>query len=694
MNGFSAWALAMSSSNRVDRFSFSKPFKKLLLQLLAGILISANGSISADEQKKLPPSAIRIVEQIERERLQADMEYQEQATKLLTEAIDDLDAMVLERTKALALDEAVAIRDAIRAAAEVEAVSDKVDKLTEASKRLSDEARNRVAALVAASVRQDERHEKRLRDFREDRNEQLQAVLEELASAGNLDGALAIRALIEQPDSGLAMQAADTTASGTTTSGTVTSGTPATASSESLNVSKVQIDEKDFKKAYTVYSKAAAELIRGQKEAADKSFAEAISQLSGMQKRVARAGDLDASLAIRDLCTSVEQVASENSALSGKGARLRQIVTAQRQKLPDSAAEVADELVTKLETANRQHLEAKSSLDKAYSKPYRVWLGETFNNGDTSAIQNGVREYYQLLGEFEKVQQAFRPETIPLPEDVSDAIAHFQAEWNDHVADAERAHHVRVQKLIDTIKAADLKGAQSEAASKLIERLERDYAKSLMGFLLIPVDKPLPSEVKKDLQTAIAATNAAVGDLWSEYGTRKQAVTAHLKQARLKALADQEFLDAFGIMKADASLGDPFAGVPVKAFVMPTSTHTRNATLIEVAAGRCRIADSPFQPQGHWVDRDEILLEGEDPPDAAARAGRPAFAHYLRAPPTRRVTSSTPLVRGMLIAVQDPHRRWVKATVLQPTKTGAIVQDDTPFNREPFEVDRSQIRLP
>lgn len=644
----------------------------LVRSILVGVLAIV-ASASAEETK-LPKAVARIVDESEKEFDVLQEEHKQNLTKQLLEALADLDDLTVSYTKEVKLDEALAIRKAVQATADGGEATARIETLAGEASKLPDDAKKRIANLVAAAARLDEGLARRRRVLEKSRNEELQEQLEKFAVEGDLEQALAVRDLMQKlsADAGVAVA----------------------EDSPELVVPTIEIDPDDFHKAEPAYRKAIAELTGRYAKAVRASVDRAIEKLTAAQKQTARTGNLDGSLAIRDLLAELEQLSTAGQPMQLLSARVGQLAKAHQSKAPKASVEIVEQLVTALNRLNKQSDAIREKLNKAFSTSYRIHMAEVFQQGPLESIQQSVREYYQIIGDRERLELAYRPDSIPLPDDIVNVANSFQEDWNELLAKVDQQHQRRREDLLNVIEQFDVDGGEGEAVAKLAQSLNRGYAKSVTGFGLIPVEASLPKHLKKTMESAHLEVVSTLDAMRKAHADKEDAFVQKLEIAKQAAVNQGDFLTALAIALVEAKPREPLPTVLVKMFAVPHSVHTREVQLAEVASGRCRVIDVPAYSDGRWVSRSELLLEGDPEPSYDERSRMATQLQYMQSPPPRRVTAERPLARGMEVVIQDRTRRWVRATVLELTQDGAIVQDDTPFNRQPVEIERGMMRLP
>lgn len=641
----------------------------VILSLVFVATLSVNSLVlRADE---LPPDLKKVVETFEKETVGIRKKGDDRTSAAQDKLLKKLRELQIDQTKAGLLDEAVLIRDSVRA---VEA-----DKK---AARLSKFASNAVAKLpieAQISIREyDESISSISQEVADDLtnkraayNTRLKELLAAYTKEGKLDAALAIRSRISSSPEIVP-----------TTTGNAAAGTSTGLGEAGTDFATVE------RRVREISSSRQMENSKAHKQVADGL----VLKLADAQATHTKAGRLDPAVAIRDFS---QRLAKEQDPY-----KMVELARNVRPNLPtDAAALVGDflEETAKLQITSAENL---AKLNAEYAPHVEVEVRKQLIAGDLEAS----RRLLTLLSSLRKKDFPFSHagwyRQIPMlsaqAQPLFDRFAETKA---DRLAKANAELEPLRKKLIETLqKALEAKPNEdaTDALEQTIKTLESESSEGLRGMVLFVADKRLPEASAAAVKEVRTTVKKLFQELNSQNADTAKKFTADLVPVREAHTVAGEYEAAFVMLERQQNAHRSFDPIRVKTSTAAGHPLTWDGTVIDAKDGLYLVNQTHRE---EWLTRDRFRVGNESPAVNVQLGGssdprspvRPNPFGTPKEGPGQPVTEKTKLKQGQRLMAYWGSR-WLPVTVIESSAAGVKIHWEGYPNSSVEVVERSRLR--
>lgn len=610
--------------------------------LLVWVVVLAMSPLAV-RAEGLPLDAKKVVEAFEKETAGIRKKADDRTSAAQDKLVKKLRELQVEQTKAGLLDEAVLIRDTVRAievdqkaartstfdakvvaklVAEAQvAIREYEDSVSEISKGVTDDLNNKQSAF----------------------NTRLKDLLETYTKAGKLDEALAIRSRISSSPVVVA------------TTGAAPSATPVNLGDAGTDFATV---ERRYREQMTARLLANRKLY---KQAADALVLKLATVLTAHTK----AGRLDPAIAIRTF--------SQSLAAEQDSHKLVELAKAQRPKLPADAIALVDAFIEEATVLQAQAAESVAKLNAAFAPHVEVEARKQLIAGNLEASRQLLTQLFTFRKQDFPFSWAGHYRSTPTLSDKAQPIFDRFAEAKaERLAKANAALEPLRKKWIESLQAAlDARPKEDTALvlEQTVELLGSPSTEGLEGLLLFVADNRLPAEslsAWKELRTAV---KKAFDDLKASGAEAAKQLATELAPIRDAHITAGEYEAAFIILDRQQNVHLALTPLTVKASPAPGHPFVWDGTVLDTRDGLFLVH---YTHRDEWMPRNRFRVGNESEAVSKQMGGAPQQGFVVpRSPfetptdgPGKPVTEKTKLKVGQrLLAYWGS--RWLPVIVVE-----------------------------
>jgi hypothetical protein len=538
----------------------------------------------------LPPDALKLVDSFEEQAAAMRLQADESADTLLRKVFADLLGLQETLTKSGKLDDAVAVRDRLKAAEATrdlnikrEILVDKIDALPMAAKTL-------IRAFDLELSSRQSKFNATIEDERKKLVKELTALQATYTKAGKLDEAVAIRDRI----------ASD--APPKSDAKTETKLTPRKPSLPPIKLSSSNADQ-----FYARYRQDIAAIDAQYSTTVQAKLTRLATKLKSSQVQQTKSGNLDQAVAIRDFLSTAND---QKLLLYPK----LEALTKSKANLAGDTRQLVDEFLNELTVPKQQLAAEKVKLNEQYAVAMEPLLIATLVSGDLE--KSGV-----LLSQM----SGYRPLSFVHYRDRVVLCAEAQVIVDRHVQAMEapikavEEHETKErQMLIAQLKQARdahlaaKRTEDSEAVKKVTDSLEADSSAGLLGALLVTRGVKMPANEAKLVSAFRDKVMSLKRQLAKDHKPQLEKLRMDLQPVyRAKAEA-RDFEAAFNVLNHTPGMRASLTSIPIKyAPVLGFPTRS-GGTLIDMQQNYGLIRETSGSKREHWISADLMAIPGSE----------------------------------------------------------------------------------
>ena len=643
------------------------PSVMILPFVFAAVLGLSPGTLHADG---LPPEAKKVVEAFEKETAGIRKKGDDRTSAAQDKLLKKLRELQVEQTKAGMLDEAVLIRDSVRAleAAKLEArhsqfaakVVAKLPAEAQVAIRECDESVGEIAKGVA-----DDLNAKRAAY-----NAKLKELLATYTGEGKLDEALAVRSRISS--SPMAYAATADAAKSGIAAGLGNAGT-------------------DYATVERRYREQLAQRHLESRKAHKRIADGLVLKLAEILAAHTKAGRLDPAVAIRNFSQGL--VAEQDPS------RMVELARANRVKLPVDAASLIDGFLEEATGLQTQSAESLTKLNGELAPHVEV-------EARRQLIAGNVEPSRQLLNQL----FGFRKQEFPfawaghyrmapvLNEQAQPIFDRFAKAKAERLAKADVEQEPLRKKLVETLQAAldaQPKADATEALEQTVKLLGSDSTEGVRGMLPFVIDNRLPEASLAAVKEFRNAVKKLTLELNAQNAEAAKQFAVELVPVREVLVVAGEFEAAFVVLERQQNAHRSFAPFAVKT--SPAAGHPLlwDGSVVDAKDGLYLVI---YTHREEWLSRDRFRVGNETAAINVQLGGsveqravtRPGFGTPKEGP-GQPVTEKTKLKVGQRLMAYWGSR-WLLVTVIEVGETGVKIHWEGYPSGSDEVIDRARLR--
>ncbi|MEZ6124572.1 MAG: hypothetical protein R3C49_15545 [Planctomycetaceae bacterium] len=593
----------------------------VLLLSVAEPVLGQNAEVPAELRERVV-SFESSVAQAEARFAKALLESQE---SLLTELRRIQDRLTME----VRLDDAVVVRDFLKAVREKVDLTQRRAFITSRVQELPTEVREAVAGYLRASTDAEREHRKALAERTKQQVESLSAEFRVFTESGNLEAALFIRnALLKLGED------------------------PARATAVSPGTPEFSGDPAQVRNEYQQWLQ---QIMQTQEQHFAPLIEKAEVDLRHRLEVETRAANLDEAVRIRDLLRRLDSVPAE----APPSVRVQLL----RRPDPGFSVDVV-ELLKRLENETKE-IETeihrlRATGDLAFAAANKPEFDRSILTGNDVQRRQVLAEYYHLTRQLEKLHAMHQrrstapanPQAVEIIRSVSEDVVRM----TDRTRKQELEFRAALIDRLSKVEAAELTAEEQGAVRKALEFARADYSQGLLAMLLFQ----RPPELPQSARDALDQYRHGVASIRTSAVEETAAIRGKL-QEQLQPLVEQhvrnsEYAEATELLDHNWLPEPPQATVPVKASRTPSSDHLWDAQVLDIRGENSLLVTFGL-PQTEWLPRNRVRFQHDDPIKVTPRSGSSSPN-----PPGIPVTEETRLRVG-LKAFKYWGTRWYPVTI-------------------------------
>jgi hypothetical protein len=601
------------------------------------MLAAATGGYCSAQE--LPPEALALVKEFEKETAAAKQRYGEEIARWRQRVVDGLTAVKKRLANEDRLEEAILVRDvakvfstgkslvarpagtppAVRIAApDVDFAQPLTQEQFAALPKeaqgvlLENEYPGNESAFVENSLA------KKIAQLRED----LLEIKQELTKEGKLDEAVAVRNWV---------------------AANLKSGPPSQPLAEEIEkpiLPDITAAATGLRSVQVNYQQALQTAANYLARAQARPVEALIAKLEPLQGSFAKAGRLEDALAMRELMRKINADQSTS--------RRAATVSAAVDQLPAEAKREVEKFIKETQPLIKEWEQMVEKLNAQLLKSLTDYTAKALLDGDLAGARESLTALLMHRKEYVRLPEIDDREPLPLSEEVQETLEAFGETAHKLTQAADVAEAPRREALLAKLREAqarNLKFDEEMALDATIRYLEFPAHAGLRGTLLFQLNPVLKDDLAALVAAYIKESRAAFRALEQQHQEAFQQIEPRLHEIRKKQVESEDWKGAFATLIAQQKPQGVFEPIPVTLFRFPHRSGTE-AVVVAVQDGLVRVRNHHGE---NWALREETRVADEPVTDfVLADAPSPGVP----------VNQRTPLKAGQLLLYKRGGFSW------------------------------------
>lgn len=424
---------------------------------------------------------------------------------------------------------------------------------------------------------------------------------------------------------------------------------------------------KDFLKASLLYNSTTGAWRQQLDELGKSKVTDVIVELIRIQEELTKAGDLEKAVVVRDF-VQMTQTFRHPDQISGLFSNLP-------PKLPVEASELCKKHKDAWDAETRFLMNSYAELSKAFSECYRPELRSKLEKAPFQEASLWLMQYYTLKQE----QPTWLPGTLNPTEPELGLVARALVDkFNDDTSNRMKELDKKEGELRSALftarkRVSEQDGEKFKASLEILDTwLEANYAQQLRGALVFPEPLMLPESLSREAKLYRDGSIELLKIAREEYQSGLHELEQELQPIRSSHAQEEEFEKAYAILLKLNHLEHHWPPYRIYAQSGGGLGNYSEAFLWDLRDEEYLISRTESQPAIEWLPKSKVALYPDDLPETEARWKFP-LGPVPEIHEKLRVDHRSPLKPGDKLACYL-HLQWKPVEVTNLTPFGAEVR--------------------